>query len=107
MSNVDASAHCEMTPVRKIKISAEERDNVKNYMILEFSYSVCVCVPYEDGLKILEGLQRAERVSSFYGHEGIKFSKDPLEVKTTTVPQRDYRGKKMEFLLGLHDEEPK
>jgi len=92
---------------KKIKISPEERDIVNNYMIMEFSYSVCICVPYEDGLKILAGLQKSERVSSFYAHEGIKFSKDPLEVKTTTVPQRDYRSKKMEFLLGLHDEDAK
>lgn len=99
---------CTMEPTPKktkdTKISAEECDTVKNYMVIEFGYSASICVPYEDGVKLLAGLNKAERISSFYAHEGIKFTKDPLEIKTVLVSQRDYRSKKMEFLLGLHDE---
>lgn len=82
------------------KITNKELDSVVTYMFIKFGYGQSFIVPYLDGLKIIAGLERAEKVEYGYS-EGISFTAESLEYEIHNVSQKDYRKTKMDFLLGL------
>lgn len=80
----------------------EDIDTVVSYMFIKFGYNTKIIVPYADGVKILAGLEKAEKVEHSYGN-GITFLVERLEYEIHALPQREYRESKMKLLLGMDD----
>jgi hypothetical protein len=89
----------------KRKISNAELDNVKNYLVIEISYDLAVCLPYKEGIAFLAALENAENVEiDRYGNKPIKFRPKPIALNSRLVSQAEYREQKMNMLLGVADD---
>ena len=80
----------------------ENIDTVVSYMFIKFGYSTTLVVPYADGVKIIAGLEKAEKVEHTYGN-GVTFLAEGLEYEIHTISQKEYRESKMRLLLGIDD----
>lgn len=89
-------------------IPVNELDHVEQYMVIEISYSDTIILPYQDGIKFLASIEKAEQLTgtmSSITDGKIKFDpKRCVAFDMATIPQRIYRDAKMDLLLGL---EPK
>jgi hypothetical protein len=74
-----------------------------NRMQINFGWSAVVLVPYADGLKILEGLQNAERLSSRHDKDVAQILPFDLseELTTSILGEEAYVNIKVAKLLGL------
>jgi len=89
----------------KRKISNAELDNVKNYLAINISYDLSICLPYKDGMAFLSALENAEKITmDRYGSKAIKFERGNLELHQAIISQTEYREQKMLMLLGVTDE---
>ncbi|RLB94680.1 MAG: hypothetical protein DRH26_00565 [Deltaproteobacteria bacterium] len=83
----------------------ESLEKVANYMVIDFGYSMSVCLPYKDGAAIVKNLEKAEKVAKYYNHEKIKFEDEAAEYTFNIITQKEYRSQKMLKLLGITGEE--
>lgn len=73
-----------------------------NYLMITLGYNDGIILPYDDGVKLLACLKKAETYDNSYRNEGIK----PLKgVKSEIVSSLDYSDIKMATLLGIPLEE--
>lgn len=86
--------------------TTEELDTVVSYMFLKLGYNTQFIVPYQDGVKLIDCLTKAEKVEHSYT-SGVTFVDERIEFEVHNISQRDYRKKKMELLLGLNPPLPK
>lgn len=85
-------------------ITNKELDTIVNYMVVRFGYDLSVCLPYKDGADIISKMEKAERVTNYYGNE-LEFINKSVELNFNTIPQKEYRNGKMNLLLGLTEKQ--
>lgn len=90
----------------KRTIPDKELDTVVNYMVLKLGYNFNIILPYKDGIAFLAAMEKAEAIEKYYNGSGMKMSKNPQQVDSYTVSQKDYRIAKMNLLLGMDEKEP-
>lgn len=89
----------------KRKIDNAELDNVKNYLAINISYDLCLCLPYKEGAAFIAAMEHAEAIKmDRYGRNDITFNTKPIEITSSIITQAHYRERKMAALLGADDE---
>jgi hypothetical protein len=93
--------------VKKKKAVETDIINKNQYMLISFGYSCNMIMPYADGMKVMDGLARADAIE--YGFSTTSdlpvIKSNPIDVSCKVVPERTFREAKVNLLLGLTDDD--
>ena len=88
----------------KARKDVNARKPKSNYLLVEFSYNKKYILPYEDGIKLMVSLEKAEQLSKEYGKpariHGIKES-----IECRTFSSMEYERIKLATLLQVDPED--
>ena len=83
----------------------EELNNVVNYLSIKWDWNRNLILPYEDGIKYLSALEKAEMIEipNWDQPDKIKFISMPT-ISTKIISQKEYREAKIKALFGEDNE---
>lgn len=81
--------------------------NRENYLVIKVSYDNKIVLPYEDGIKMVQGFQKAEKLVDGYSETHRITGMERDQVTFTTMSGEEYEQYKMAALLGIHVDEIK